>query len=84
MTWSEAFRTHITERWPQHAQKEAAFSLRVTPSTVHYWCRGARPRDEKVRKRIARWSGGAVGADLSASAPPISSTDVAADARRAG
>lgn len=83
-TWSDAFRAHIHRRWPEHAQKEASFSLRVTPSTIHYWCRGARPREEKTRRRIERWSKGDVKADLPAA--PMSGTSLAVDelAREAG
>ncbi len=75
LTWSEAFKAYIHRRWPEHAQKEASFSLRVTPSTIHYWCRGARPRDAKLRKRIQHWSKGDVAADLPPT--PESSLDVA-------
>lgn len=81
LTWSEAFRRHICSRWPEHSQKEASFSLRVTPSTIHYWCRGARPRDEKLRRRIERWSKGAIGAELPSS-EPASGVDVNAAAAR--
>lgn len=90
-TWSEAFKGYINRRWPEHAQKEASFALRVTPSTIHYWCRGARPREERTRKRIARWSKGEVSADLPAAIDAAAVllvdpnfTDASHSARRAG
>lgn len=66
MTWSEAFKAYIQRRFPERTQLEAAFSLKVSPSKVHYWCRGTRPVEE-TRKKIARWSKGEVPAELPAS-----------------
>lgn len=68
MIWSEAFRAYIHRRFATRPQLEASFSLRVSPSKVHYWCRGTRPVEE-TRKRIDRWSKGEVSADLPASEP---------------
>jgi len=63
MTWNDCFRTYIEKRWPESPQQEAAFSLRTTPSNIHYWRTGTVPR-EKWRKRIATWSKGDVPAEL--------------------
>lgn len=51
------------KRFGDGAQQKAAIALKTAQSKVHYWCHGARAREEE-RKRIARWSGGAVPADL--------------------
>ncbi len=63
MIWSAAFKAYIDERFGDGAQQKAALSLRAAQSKVHYWCHGARAR-EKERRRIQRWSGGRVPADL--------------------
>lgn len=68
MTWSDRFRIYIERRFGTGAQQKAAFSLKVAPSKVHYWCHGATAR-EAMRKRIARWSNGEVPAALDAQAP---------------
>lgn len=65
VTWSEAFRRYIERRFGEGAQQKAAIALKTAQSKVHYWCRGARAR-EKMRRRIERWSGGDVKADLPA------------------
>lgn len=67
MTWSDAFRAHIEKRYGDGAQQKAAIALKMAQSKVHYWCHGARAREE-TRKRIERWSGGDVRADLPSSA----------------
>ncbi len=63
MTWSECFRAYIEKRFPESPQQEAAFSLRTTPSNIHYWCNDTVPRD-KWRQRISDWSKGEVPAQL--------------------
>jgi len=65
-SWSEQFRRHIEARGL--TQQEATFELRrvrvrATQSQVHYWLHGSKPRDEAMRKRIERWSKGAVVSD---------------------
>jgi DNA-binding transcriptional regulator YdaS (Cro superfamily) len=62
-TWSDAFRSYIEKRFEECPQKSAADALHVAPSAVNYWCKGSRAR-ESTRIRIARWSKGAVPADL--------------------
>lgn len=69
-TWSEAFKAYLAGQGL--SQQQALFALRrarvkVTQSGVSYWCRGTRPR-ESTRARVARWSKGAVPADLPATA----------------
>lgn len=59
MTWSEAFVSYIRERFGEDAQKQAALSLEVAPSSVSNWCRGTVPRED-MRKRISKWSRGRV------------------------
>lgn len=59
MTWSESFTAYITKRFPENPQKEAALSMKISPSSVHYWCNGATPREAR-RKKIAKWSKGEV------------------------
>mgnify|MGYP000928179992 CR=1 FL=1 len=59
MTWSEQFKAYIDTRFGKGSQQETAFALRISPSRVSYWCRGAVPR-KQMRRRIERWSKGAV------------------------
>jgi len=66
MNWCEAFAAYI--RKLGLTQQDVAFQLKKSPSFIHYWIKDVRPRDEKVRKRIERWSGGVVSADLPAPA----------------
>lgn len=61
MTWSERFVSYLRER--DISDLEASHELRVGPSQIHYWRHGATAR-EKTRKRIERWSKGAVPAEL--------------------
>ena len=57
MTWSEQFKAYIDTRFGKGSQQETAFALRISPSRVSYWCRGAVPR-KQMRRRIERWSKG--------------------------
>ena len=75
MTWSETFQDHIHRALGDAAQQKAATALGVSPSTVHYWCRGAVPR-LTTRHRIEAWSSGAVPA---LAADVASSPDLDAD-----
>jgi hypothetical protein len=68
MTWSDRFREYIERRFGMGAQQKASFSLKVAPSKVHYWCHGATAR-VAMRKRVARWSGGEVPAEISVPEP---------------
>lgn len=61
-TWSEAFSAYLDANGIE--QLQAAMQLKVGPSKVHYWKHGSRPQKELVRRRIERWSKGAVRADL--------------------
>lgn len=61
-SWSERFKAYITKRFGEGCQQKAAFSLKVSPSVVSYWCRGSIPRADMLR-RIAKWSEGRVPAD---------------------
>lgn len=63
MTWNEAFRRYIDKRFGDDAQKKAALSLKLPPSTISYWVNGTLPR-EPMRKRVERWSEGDVPAEL--------------------
>lgn len=75
MTWNEAFKRYIEKRFPgDRPQQEAAFSLRTSPSNIHYWCTGTVPR-EKWRKKIATWSKGDVPAELQVSSVRRTGTD---------
>lgn len=69
-TWSDAFAKHIESLGL--TQQQAFISLNrahvpATQSQVSYWCRGAAYPREETRKKIERWSKGAVPADLPAS-----------------
>lgn len=71
-TWSEAFTAYL--EFLGLSQQNAMFALRkakikATQSQISYWVRGSRPR-EPMRDRIARWSKGAVPADLPAVVQP--------------
>lgn len=66
MTWSEAFTRHLDKLGL--SQQDALFSLRrsrikATVSQICYWRRGTCPR-AATRRKIERWSGGSVPADL--------------------
>lgn len=63
-TWSEAFAACLVAKGLN--QLQATFALKVSSSKIHYWTHGTRPRDERVRRRIERWSDGTVPADLPA------------------
>gem|GEM_PF-6841558 len=64
MTWSEVFSAYLLRRYPnQGAKLQAAFALRRSFSSIHYWCQGSYPR-HKTREQIERWSKGEVRADL--------------------
>ena len=71
MTWNEAFRAYVEERFSDGGQQAAAFSLKTTPSNISYWCNGKLPR-EKWRRRIDRWSGGRVPWELHVHLPRAS------------
>lgn len=75
MTWSDRFREYIERRFGTGAQQKAAFSLKVAPSKVHYWCHGATAR-EAMRKRVARWSNGEVPAEITIPEPQDSGPTV--------
>lgn len=62
-TWNALFRAHC-ERLGLN-QLAVSHALKVAPSRVHGWWHGAYPR-EKMRKRMDRWSGGAIPADAPA------------------
>lgn len=62
MTWSDRFRAYVEGNF--ETRQAAAFSLKVSPSKVHYWCVGSTPREE-TQKKIARWSKGAVPVETS-------------------
>jgi hypothetical protein len=83
-TWTDAFRAHLQKLGL--SQQEAVFalrkaSIRVTPSQVSYWYRGALPREE-TRKRIERWSKGEVPASAVAERKPRAKTLGIAQRRR--
>jgi len=71
MTWNEAFRAYIEDRFGDGPQQKAAHSLKTTPANISYWCNGKLPR-EAWRKKIARWSGGKVPAELHVTLPVAS------------
>lgn len=75
-TWSERFNEYIHRRFGDGAQQKAAFSLKVAPSKISYWCRGASTPRKAVRQRIARWSKGEVPNDIAA---PESTIAIAGD-----
>jgi hypothetical protein len=59
--WSRAFGAYLTRSG--RTQLEASVALGIAPSAVHYWVRGSIPRP-LMRRRIERWSNGAVPARL--------------------
>jgi transposase len=56
-TWSTVFAAHLASAGV--SRFEVAVRFKVSPSTVHYWVHGSKPR-ESMRLRIQRWSKGAV------------------------
>ena len=56
-SWSRSFRAYVAGQ--KLSQRDVAAALGVAPSAVHYWLRGAVPR-EATRAAVATWSGGAV------------------------
>jgi hypothetical protein len=56
-SWSDAFRSYLLASGVN--RRQAAIALKVPPSSVTQWCQGAVPREE-TRRRIAKWSKGAV------------------------
>ncbi|NBW08791.1 MAG: hypothetical protein EBR82_12280 [Caulobacteraceae bacterium] len=64
ITWSALLRAYIAQKSMTRA--EVARALGAWPSAVHYWCRGAKPRDPAVLLQIQRWSKGAIAADAPA------------------
>jgi hypothetical protein len=73
-TWSEAFTAYLRKLGLSQSDAHLAMRrarIRVSPSQVSYYCRGARPR-EALRQKIQRWSRGDVPANLPARAPTSS------------
>jgi hypothetical protein len=59
--WSASLRAYLRDRSLRPV--DVARQLRVVPSRVHYWLLGSTPR-LNMRKRIEKWSRGAVPAEL--------------------
>lgn len=57
MTWPEAFVAYVTKLGK--TDLEVAQELKIAPSFIHYWRKGATPREE-LRKKVAKWSKNAV------------------------
>lgn len=62
-TWTDAFLAYVGRK--KLTQLAIALEFECAPSKVNGWFHGAMPR-AGMRKRIQRWSGGAIPADLPA------------------
>jgi DNA-binding transcriptional regulator YdaS (Cro superfamily) len=61
MTAAQTLDAFVSKKYP--SRFEAAVALGVSPSSLHYWLRGASKPRVKMREKIERWTRGAVRAD---------------------